>query len=390
MLNTINLAAASFPPILAVAGDPGGAAALLPILQRLGAQGVPLLALAYRQALPAWQTAGIATQALPESPGGIFPWPDEARLLLTATSVNGVDWEPRSWQSARDRSVPSLAVLDYWSNLRSRFLIGQQTVLPDRIALMDESARRGMIAAGIPADKLLITGQPAFDDLGSLIPHGAAIRRRLRAAEGIAEKQLLVVFASQPLAQLRQQAGFADYGYDEHTALELLASALQAIAAQRQLTLRLLVRPHPREKDSDLQRHVLERPGLQISIVRGGNAREWALAADLVCGMHTVLLQEACYLECPVLSLQPGLRGEDPLPANRQKLSCSVTDPAKLPAALEKMLFEPATRAAFAKRQRDARPTGNATEKIIELARNMLDEKIASHPNPVTPEGHFA
>lgn len=381
---------ACFPPILAVAGDPGGAAALLPVLQQLKAQGVQIIAQAYRQALPAWQAGGIATQTLPESAEGDFPWPDEARFLLTATSVNGIDWEPRSWQAAHERGIPSLAVLDYWSNLRSRFLIRQQSVLPDCIALMDETAQRAMIAAGIPAENLAITGQPAFDELGAMVPQSAAIRRRLRTIQGIDEEQILVFFASQPLARLRQQPGFTDYGYDEHTSLELLSNALQKIAEQRRLTLHLHIRPHPREEDKDLQKHALERPGLKISITRNGNAREWALAADLVCGMHTVLLQEACYLECPVLSLQPGLRGEDPLPANRQKLSCSVTHPADLPAALEKMLFDPATRAEFAKRQQHARPGSQATEKVIKLARKMLGGIVAINQNIANPEGHSA
>lgn len=382
--------------VMAVAGDPGGAEALLPVLLQLKSQGVTIRAFAYRQALALWRSQGLMPLTLPETNGCDFAWPEDAQLVLTATSVNGVDWEPLCWQQARERGIPSLAILDYSNNLWSRFQAEGQETIPDRIAVMDQATYAEMITIGFPPENLVITGQPAFDVLTDLATKKDLIRNRLRQEEGISEDQTLILFASQPLAQLRHQPGFKDYGFDEYASINLLILALEKIANHRRRRIRLHIRPHPREDEAELKLRisafhpdVTESRGcnspldsgktdetrhnyLQVTIGRTGNSREWALAADLVCGMYSVLLQEACYLKCPVLSLLPELQGEDPLPTNRQGLSCAVTDPIDLPNRLEAMLFDSTTRAIFAERQQHAIPAAGATEQVVKLVHILL------------------
>lgn len=360
------------PTITVVAGDPGGAAALAPVLADLQMRDVQIKSFAYRQALVLWQNIGLTPEALPEDSAAIVPWLAETCLLLTATSVNGIDWEPRFWAEAKHRSVPSLAVLDYWSNLRSRFLLGDCLIVPSRIATMDDRAREGLMAAGIPGGNLCVTGQPAFDDLAGLITEGARINTKIRARHGITSDEILVLFASQPLSRLHQEKGFGDQGFNEKTALDMLLPSLASLAQERGVKIRLVIRPHPREDSLALSRYTSSIPNLRIDLIREGNAREWALAADLVSGMNSILLQEACYLERPVLSLQPGLIGEDSLPANSQRLSRLVTAPIDLLTALNELLFDPTIRAEYVQRQRLARPIVRATDRITELAWRML------------------
>jgi hypothetical protein len=154
--------------VVAVAGDPGGAAAVAPVLAELRRRGVVVHAWPYAQAAHIWSAHGLAHDPLPDGP----PREVEARLrssgadaLLIATSMNGAMWERAFTAAALTLGRPTLAVLDFWTNYRGRFAgaDGQLADLPDVIAVMDEEARDEMVSAGFPAARLRVTGQPAFD-----------------------------------------------------------------------------------------------------------------------------------------------------------------------------------------------------------------------------------
>ena len=196
---------------------------------------------------------------------------------------------------------------------------------------------------GFPRDCLIVTGQPAFDELPALgraatPQHRAATRERL----GVAAEERLVVFASQPLAALygtdESHPGYL--GYTEQTVLALLGSCLDRIACRAGRKVVLWVRPHPRENPADLQPN--SSAFLRAVVSSEFDGRELALAADLVAGMTSVFLVEACLLGCAVISLQPGLRFADPLPTNRTGLSRPVYHEQELEPILENLLLDDA------------------------------------------------
>src|SRR5262249_50098466 len=103
------------------------------------------------------------------------------------------------WTSTSICSRKSTAVESNVVENRSRPL----AFLPDRIAVMDTSARSEMIAEGIPADRAFVTGQPRFDELDPCRSHFSPQRRaELRARLGIVPDEKLVLFASQPSSVL--------------------------------------------------------------------------------------------------------------------------------------------------------------------------------------------
>jgi len=73
------------------------------------------------------------------------------------------------------------------------------------------------------------------------------------------------------------------------------------------------------------------------------------MAADLVVGMNTELLVEACYLGCITLSLQPGLRHPDRLPTNRLGFSRAVYQENEIKPALLELLLNEKSRDAVLK-----------------------------------------
>lgn len=364
--------------IIAVGGDPGGAAALAPVLRELWTgQRQRLRIFGYRQAVDVWARSGIPVERLPET-GIIDPaaWigPAGADLILTATSINGVDHEREFYRWAASASVPSVAVLDFWTNYVVRFRNPEGTglLLPSVIAVIDERARYEMISLGFPAKQIVVTGQPAFDALGAFRTQWNEVQRRdVRAQFGATPGCHLVLFLSQPLSAEMSAFGCnLEAPIDEREMLGTVASALEGIASAENLQILLAVRPHPREqlRIKDLPR------GRRVKAVLADKGDPWpaVLAADLVVGMTTALLVEACLLGCVVVSVQPGAEGRDPVPTNRAGQSIAVYDLAKLPGILHSYLLDKKRRNQLQEACAGTIPVG-ATARVLELIERILD-----------------
>jgi hypothetical protein len=372
------------PVIMVIAGDAGGASAVAPVVRLLrGGERYRVVALAYLQARAIWEQRAIFFEPLDETvtPDRVSLLLERsgARLLLTGTSANGVDLEKQFVVAARQMKIPSLAVLDLWSNYRLRFAAQDGTLafLPDRIAVMDEQARDEMSADGFDPAMLTITGQPAFDGLAELRERfGPRERETTRATVGVAPDEFLVLFASQPVADFYgpNLASDGHPGFTEQTVLGAVVPALERIAGRTNRKLALLIRPHPREDVAGLLHWT--RGDLHIVVSSQGDAREVALASDLVTGMSTILLMEACLLGCVVLSLQPGLKSADPLPTNRQGLSRAVYHETDVEANLYSLLFDEGVRAALRQRLDKSRWWHNSARRVVQLIDSMIDSNV--------------
>src|SRR5437773_8611144 len=112
--------------VVAVCGDPGGANAVAPVLKLLASEArVAVRALPYNEAISLWTSQGIEIEALPANIQRIdiveFLRETTIGLLLTGTSMNSLDLEKQFIAASCEIGVPSLAVLDFWSNYRRRF-----------------------------------------------------------------------------------------------------------------------------------------------------------------------------------------------------------------------------------------------------------------------------
>ncbi len=370
------------PVIVSICGDPGGSRAIAPVvaeLQRTG--GYRLCSFAYGQAPLIWSHGNVPLQELDESTttNGAKSILKElnAKLLLTATSLNGVDLEKRFIRAARKLFIPSLVVLDFWSNYVPRFSneSGHLTYLPDRIAVMDEWALSEMVSAGFPQDLLMITGQPALDNLESVRKQFSPERRAsIRARLGISGDGTMVLFASQPLARVLGDSLAHPLfpGFTEKSVLAMLIHALERIAKRKETKIDLVVRPHPRENKMNLQSWKPERIRLILDDEIDG--REIALASDIVTGMTTMLLVEASFLGCIVVSLQPGLTSTDIVPTNRTGLSRAVYNEQEIEPAMESLLFDEEARQHALRKNLTAHLPEDATQRVVKICNMMLTE----------------
>ncbi len=307
------------PSILTIAGDPGGAAAIAPVIHELLAMGkANLRVLGYRQAPEIFSRRGIECETLPDSTTYRdclqILYEHRIEVLLSATSVNATDLEQKFFASAREAGVPTLAVLDFWANYRRRFEDDQGKLnLPDRIAVMDDRALGAMEALGFPLEKLVVTGQPAFDPLIAMTREQKARRRNsCRDKMGLSSEEKLIVFMSQPLAdffsKFPPEGGHP--GYTEQTAgLDLVRVLTKLQSDSAVPSFRLCINPHPRE-NADAWNSLPDAP-FSVMKAEGFASHDLGLAADLVVGIHSMILLECAILGIPVVSYVPS--GENPL-----------------------------------------------------------------------------
>ncbi|MEI6713242.1 MAG: hypothetical protein WCO60_05790 [Verrucomicrobiota bacterium] len=315
-----------------IAGDPGGARCLSPVIAELIQRGVDVQLIAYRQGLAILQEHGLPVVVCDEmlaSKAAAYLNELGVDLLLCSTSMNGQDFEKTFIQAAAQFGIVSISILDFWSNYRGRFTTqppaGGLDALPDWIAVMDTRAVEEMVADGFPETRLVITGQPAFDEL--FLPRDvAAIRQRVRAELGCSEGDLLLIFASQPFSEVTAESGISPVGYDEMECLDLLIESLKGISMRP----KIWVRPHPRETIEKFTRFSYE----PLIVSSEFDRISAILAADGVVGMSSNFLLEAALLGLAVLSIQPRQTGPGPLPLVSLNLGQVVTDTSALTEAV--------------------------------------------------------
>jgi hypothetical protein len=360
------------PLVLVVCGDAGGAAAVAPVAAQLeGGNRLTPRVLAYRYALPAFRENHLAVQEMTVVPDATEA---EAKLrtLNPALLLTGTSRLPQPENvfivAARTVGVPSLAVLDYWSNYRARFSdeSGTLAYLPDRIAVMDTQALDEMLLEGFPPEHLIVTGAPHLDNLTTIrAAFGNEHRTALRARYGVGPEEIMILFPSQPLSVLYGET----LGYTEQQVLAILVNALDSLAERENIKLTLAVRPHPRE--NPLKFVGVQAQHIRIISAAAGSGRIWAMACDLVVGMNTELLLEACYLGCLTISFQPNLRQPDLLPTNGSGLSLPVYSQQELDPVLRRALFDATFRREHRARLAAAALPCGATQNVVDLVYQM-------------------
>jgi len=369
------LKASSLPRIVTICGDPGGANAVAPVIELLRAEGkVSVTALAYLQAVTLWSERGIQFDTIKGEAGDndILKLLNEpkADLLLTGTSVNRFELEKRFIEAARQLDIPSLSVLDFWSNYALRFSdkAGNLCYLPDWIAVMDALARDEMVAAGIAGSSIVITGHPALD---SLEKHRHAFTQERKAAVrqdfGVATDGWLVLYASQPPIFFEQDDSVPPPWLDRLRTVNALLEPLASLAKERGKSATLLIRPHPRES-GEIYRD-LAHDTVRIVVSGEGGSRDLALAADVVVGMNTMFLVESRSLGCPTLSIRLALPLPDDFPPNYSGVIRAVYREEDVSTVLEELLSQPVSDMPLPE------APDNASGNVAQLLYSMLDLK---------------
>jgi len=287
--------------MLFTANDPGGANAIVPVVEKLLSNGEMCTGFLTGPAKAIFERAHISFvdgEQLKEGELQSLVNDFKPDCILAGTSAgNSIDKNIRSIFPG----IPSVYVLDFWSNYAIRFSREGDDLahLPTIVCVMDELAKKEMMGDGIPEDRIRITGNPYME----------------RFTIGIStdrENESEILFISQPIREVEG----GRHGFDQYTVLASVSAAVRKLPER----FHLLIRLHPKD-DRNLFHEYL---GDRVSLAQGASLEDDLARAGLVIGMYSPVLIQAAAAGKRVVSYEPGLLGVDPLPTNRLGLTQSA------------------------------------------------------------------
>jgi hypothetical protein len=360
--------------IAAVCGDPGGARALLPVLvELLKDDQIQVETFAYSASIDIFRHAKVPHTQILEN------WIYEKietklqkmmpHLVFTATSMHAFDIEKKFLKACNNLSIPSLSLIDFWANYRQRFVDEERNfILPTKIAVMDDLACLQMQDDGFPKDRLISTGQPAFDYLYlRRNAFSAAQRRQIRTNWGVPDEGKLIAFFSQPIAKYYGKFDSEKnlLGFDEFEVLRSVIEALKAIEQSNAQIIHLIIFPHPTQDMQLFKQYENEHVRIYSQLE---DSTVGILASDLVLGMTSTRLYEALLTDCQVVSLQPGAWDPFHFPPHFNGMITNVCSYCQMEPVIREKLFQNKeiirTDVPFF--------DGQSTQRVVDLIHTML------------------
>ncbi len=95
--------------------------------------------------------------------------------------------------------------------------------------------------------------------------------------------------------------------------------------------------------------------------------KEAILASDAILSMFSTVLVESLYLNRPSISIQPGLKVEDPLITNELGITLPIYRENEIPEVLSKLASDPDFQNKLAEKRAEFSKAQKATPKIKKL-----------------------
>ncbi len=377
--------------VMFFARDPGGANEIRPVYEKMKEKYQTLL-YAKEFAFERFQDENLPVKELGTCGGetyeDILAFLKEMNpdAVITGTSLDDFT-ERYLWKAAETLHIKAFAILDQWVNLGIRFSgcdysraeeyhrRREHPYLPYRILAMDELAKEQLLKDGVSEDKIALTGQPHFD----------MVRDQFRRARQVYDRMRWnVVFVSEPLRQDYDNNSEAEsyWGFNEKSIFGSLYRSLEYLAEANACKIRLIIRPHPRENRKGWEQVIKEmgKDSVTLEMDTVNDSFSVIKSADLVCGMSSMFLLESIICGRSVVSIEIGLKRENPFILDRtghcrsilseeelqkkllQVYSSSEDENAKIPrgGVLENIIGYP-------------KGICNATEEVVRLVEEEME-----------------
>lgn len=296
-------------------------------------------------------------------------------IIITGTSLD--DYTERYlWKASELLHIKSFALLDQWMNLGIRFSPYNykqaeqyeeehiHPYLPFRILAMDKLAEKKLIEDGIPEEKIMITGQPHFDTVS---------KQYQESIEAYSREYYNVVFVSEPILKDYDNGNMNDlyWGFNEKTIFEALYRQMIKIAPRMKKSIRIILRPHPREDISQWYNYnkIYNNDKILLECDNKHDSFSIIKSADLVCGMSSMFLLEAMICKKNVLSIEIGLKRQNPFILDQTGICRSILTEHELYKALTNYMI---TQTEGIENLSNFKFIENATEHVI----NAIEKEI--------------
>ena len=197
---------------------------------------------------------------------------------LVFSSASGSKLERVALEFAKGHGSRTAQFIDTWNGYHRRFVVGKELMLPECILVIDECAVKEAISDGLPAERLLPVGHPAWEQAPSCL---MASRND-------------VMFINQPIFSYYER----QLGYDEHDAWEIVVQAKNRFPSVFE---KIWYIEHPDTPMTERKEFAGVTSDSSMAIRLSGT----------VLGMFSSLMVDAFLSGSKVISLQPGLPSRD-------------------------------------------------------------------------------
>jgi len=310
----------------------------------------------------------------------------DLKLFVTSDDVQSGSKVAAAW--ARARHIPSLHLA------HSLALVDPYTVhahlLADLLAVYGDRGAEGYLDLGIDPDRIVSTGNPAWDGYGQMRDDRAAVRERLVATYELDPALPIVTFGTTHSGRMTA----FDTGAAHDETLAAFLAALTELE-RRGVAFQAVV------KDRYSNAEVGER--LLTELLHGSALRrrvayvtehtvEWAVASDVLVGVDSNYLVEAMLAETPAVNLIGVGRLPGPPPFDGAS-GIVEAEPGELAARLAELLEDAdlrARRLAMAAGRLDHYHRGGtdgcATARVAELMVTLAREGRPAGRRPAEPK----
>lgn len=241
------------------------------------------------------------------------------------------------------------------------------------VAVQGPAMRRRVVAEGVPSENVVVTGNPAYDELHRLRGSIDDARARIRRQLGLAEDVRIVTQMRSHEARLPA----LDRNNREVAQVRILEALTSADPAAQ-----VVVKIHPKEGEAERAFVRSIDPGV-ITVGEEVDTNDLLAASDVVVGTASTTLLYAAMLDRPTLSiwLWEGVnyfrRSTEWAGVER------VERPEALTEAVRRHLDDPETRATWqANRERFVRDEfafdGESTRRVVDLIERRTRERDAA------------
>ena len=233
--------------------------------------------------------------------------------LFTATSTN--DFEHR-WRKLvnKDEGIKTIAFIDHWTNYIERFTFKDEIVFADEIWVVNQTAKKEAIEAGIPQELIKVTSNPYYEKVSSFTP-------RIPKTEFFNKYQLdpnkqVVLFISDDIKRSfpKDEKGDCVLGFDEFTVLKDVLIAFKELENKIDWhNYQLVIKLHPRSEPNKFDQLLKEFSPNELDYSQIQNCDPLFLNyfSDIILGMFSNMVIEAMLMGKKVLRVQIGQKGDD-------------------------------------------------------------------------------
>jgi len=309
--------------VLFFSPEPGGAATLTPVIRLLEQEKeYEIVVTGYGHGLKRFLQNGVKCLEIgniAKDDMEVIERYEPDFIITSATSLPRFDMsEKHLWHNARKAGIKTFAFIDQWQNYKIRFsgTSDDETLyyLPDYINCIDSTARTEMISEGFSESILYPLGHPYLTELKNAYEalNPEDIYRKLKVQNRPVDPERTLLFVSEAI---REHFGTVR-GYDQYQVLEYFLENIRKSAPEALV----LVKLHPKDDIKNFDEITSQFKDINPIYCQDDlSSLECLHASNYIFGMTSMMLIEGFILGKVIVSLQPGLKIEDPLVLTRKR-----------------------------------------------------------------------